>query len=104
MGYRSDTMQYKEQVDSTKKKITELQQDMTQKDLALNEAKEYQKSIQRQLSQETGVDEMGNDTLSGRSGTKKEKQLLKELEKEKKKVIDKDNKIDSLLSQLESKT
>ena len=101
---RADTEKYKEEVDTAKKQLTELEQDMSQKDMQLSEAKEYQKTMQRQLSESGGGDDDGYSNGSSKPKSKKEKQLNKEIQSLKSKLIEKDGKIEKLLSQLETKT
>eukprot|EP01083_Nonionella_stella_P294767 1001902_1 len=101
--YRSDLRKYKDEASSTKNQLKELTEDFNQKDMALKQAKEYEKKLQQQLGDDDDefVDENGNIN-NGVRGTKKEKDLFEKLRQEKTKINEKNNKIDELMIQLDS--
>eukprot|EP01084_Bolivina_argentea_P099804 179343_1 len=80
-SYRIDTNQQKQEIDSKDKKLKLLQEDMTQKDMALNEAKEYQISMQQRYDNEQQEEEENDNTNS--LNTMKEKKLFQQLQNEK---------------------
>eukprot|EP01084_Bolivina_argentea_P313760 543392_1 len=100
--YRSDTRKLEEEVDSTKRQLNDLHEDMTQKNMALNEANEYRQTMQQRLNEEA-QDASSNGNAKHKM-TQAEKQLMQEYATEKKKVLDKDRKIERLLGQLEGAT
>jgi len=96
--YQTDTAKYKEEVDSTKKQLSELEEDMNQKDIQLNEAKEYQKSIQQRLS----VTNQESGDQNNESGVISKKKYDSDMETLKAQIMDKDGKIEKLMLQLEN--
>merc|ERR1719461_1754790 len=77
---------------------------MNQKEMALNEAKQYQKSIQAQQANAGNADDETDDDSKTNKASKREQTLLNELKAERQKMAEKDYKIEQLLMQLEQQS
>jgi len=100
--YRDDASKFKEEAATAEKRMTMIQEQINQKDLELNDAKEYQNRLQHELRDANAAinEDAEEDDNEHAMDSVKETQLKAQLAAERKKVQEKEAQIDKLVAQL----